>query len=92
MDSIDRPTLSPTDGFTAPAASAVPPLSPQAARPGVLPAPSVGEFLRQVFALGRRSILPALPILVLLYFYRFGMGLYMIFSGDVTSPMGYPST
>lgn len=92
MDSIDRPTLSPTDGFTAPTAPAVPPPPPQDARPAVLRAPPVGEYLHQVFALGRRSILPALPILVLLYFYRFGMGLYLIFSGDVTSPMGYPDT
>jgi hypothetical protein len=54
------------------------------------PLPPVGDFLRQVFSLGRRSIAPALPVLVLLYFYRFGMGLYLILSGGVTSPMGYP--
>ena len=52
--------------------------------------PPVGEFLWQVLALGRKSILPALPVLVLLYFYRFGMGLYLVFAGGTTSPLGFP--
>ena len=33
---------------------------------------------------------PALPALVLLYFYRFGMGLYLVFSGDAATPLGFP--
>ena len=88
MDSIDRPTLSSTGDFSAPLAPVAPP--PPTVRPAVTLLPPVGDFLRQVLALGRRSILPALPVLVLLYFYRFGMGLHMIFSGEATSPMGYP--
>jgi len=90
MDSIDRPTLSSAGDF-APLPAPVAPLSPP--WPPAAPLlPPVGDFLRQVIVLGRRSIAPALPVLVLLYFYRFGMGLYMIFSGGATSPMGYPDT
>ena len=58
--------------------------------PHAPPFPPIGVFLRDVIALGRRSILPALPALVLLYFYRFGMGLYLVFAGDTTSPLGFP--
>lgn len=53
-----------------------------------LPAP--GDFLRQVFDLGRRTFGPAAPALVLLYCYRFGMGLYMALSGAATTPLGFP--
>jgi hypothetical protein len=52
--------------------------------------PPIGDFFRQVLTLGRQSIVPALPALVLLYCYRFGMGLYLVFSGDTTSPLGFP--
>jgi hypothetical protein len=37
-----------------------------------------------------RSIGPALPALTLLCFYRFGMGLYLEFAVQQTSPLGYP--
>ncbi|HEU4724870.1 MAG TPA: hypothetical protein VFU59_06175 [Candidatus Eisenbacteria bacterium] len=87
MDSIDRPTLSS-------AGEAPPP--PPAERPAPIAAPfvsalpSVRDFLLRTYDVGRRSLAPALPVLVVLYFYRFGMGLYMIASSNVTSPMGYP--
>lgn len=86
MDSIDRPTLSPSgDTTTTPAVRPVPLAAPPAP---VLP--PVRDFLLRTFALGRRSIAPALPALAFLYFYRFGMGVYMVTTGNVTSPMGYP--
>lgn len=38
--------------------------------------PAYGDYLREILALGRRSIRPALPAIVFVYFYRLGMGLY----------------
>jgi hypothetical protein len=38
--------------------------------------PAYGEFFRAILDLGRRSIRPALPAIVFVYFYRLGMGLY----------------
>lgn len=86
MESIDRPTFSSAGEPAAPPPAA--PLSAAPARPALLP--PVGTFLRDTLSLGTRSIAPALPVLVGLYFYRFGMGLYMVTTGDSTSPMGYP--
>lgn len=87
MESIDRPTLS-SAGEPAPPAA---PAAPAPAAPTLVPPlPPVGDFLRDTLSLGRRSLAPALPVLVVLYFYRFGMGLYMIAAGGSTSPMGYP--
>ena len=42
--------------------------------------PGVGDYLRSVLDLGRRSLRPALPALAFLYFYRVGMGVYMALS------------
>ncbi|HET9950601.1 MAG TPA: hypothetical protein VFS09_02275 [Candidatus Eisenbacteria bacterium] len=70
-----------------PIPAAIPP-APFVPRAPLLP--PVGDFLREVLSLGRKSILPALPALVLLYFYRLGMGLYLVFAGDTTSPLGFP--
>jgi hypothetical protein len=38
--------------------------------------PAYGDYVRAILALGRRSIRPALPAIVFVYFYRLGMGLY----------------
>ncbi len=54
-----------------PAAAALP-------RPAVLP--PFGDYIRAIFALGRRALRPALPALVFVYFYRLGMGLFIEFS------------
>lgn len=54
------------------------------------PLPPVGSFLSDVFSLGFRSLIPALPTLTLLCFYRFGMGLYLEFAVKQTSPLGLP--
>ena len=54
------------------------------------PLPSVGSFLRDAFSLGFRSLVPALPAITLLCFYRFGMGLYLEFVANQTSPLGFP--
>jgi hypothetical protein len=54
------------------------------------PLPPVGTFLRDVLSLGVRSIVPALSAIVLLCFYRFGMGLYLEFAVKQTSPLGFP--
>ena len=52
-------------------------------RPGARPGlPPVSTFLRATMALGRASIAPAFPALVLFYFYRLGMGLYLNLSMD----------
>ncbi|HEX7077948.1 MAG TPA: hypothetical protein VF363_05970 [Candidatus Eisenbacteria bacterium] len=51
--------------------------------------PPVGAFLREMLSLGVASIRPALPALVFLCFYRFGMGLFFEFAQG-TSPLGYP--
>jgi len=49
----------------------------------------MGAYLRSLFALGRRSIPPALPALVFLWFYHFGTALYLELAGGGTSPLGY---
>jgi hypothetical protein len=54
------------------------PASAALPRPAALP--PFAEYIRAVFALGRRAIRPALPALVFVYFYRLGMGLFMDFS------------
>lgn len=51
--------------------------------------PPVGAFLREMLSLGVASIRPALPALVFLCFYRFGMGLFFEFAQQ-TSTLGYP--
>ncbi|HYJ34195.1 MAG TPA: hypothetical protein VE326_13370 [Candidatus Binatia bacterium] len=51
--------------------------------------PPMGAYLRSLFALGRRSIPPALPALVFLWFYHFGTALYLELAGGGTSPLGY---
>ena len=73
-------------------ASETPPPPPVAPRPFVppVPLPGLGDYLRDLIRLGVRSIRPAMPALVLLFCYRFGMGLYLLFTGDATSPLGYP--
>lgn len=78
--------LSPVPPTDAP----LPPMPPLAASAFAPPLPPVGEFLKGVLSLGRQSILPALPVLVLIYCYRFGMGLYFVFAGAATSPLGFP--
>lgn len=55
-----------------------------------VPLPGLGDYLRELVRLGVQSIRPAIPALVLLFCYRFGMGLYLLFAGDATSPLGYP--
>jgi len=49
--------------------------------------PRVGDYLRTVLDLGRRSLRPTLPALAFLYFYRVGMGVYMALS-NYTYPVG----
>lgn len=61
--------------------------APAAAPSRKLPGP--GDYLRVVFDLGRRSILPALPALVFLWFYNFGTGLYLEMARQGTSPLGF---
>jgi hypothetical protein len=84
----------PPPSAPAPATPAPPPTPPALHlapfTPSAPPLPPAGDFLRAVLALGRQSILPALPVLVLLYFYRFGMGLYLVFASDTTSALGFP--
>jgi hypothetical protein len=63
-------------------------MSQPAAPPRLLP--PLGDYLRETIRLGVASIRPAMPALVLLACYRFGMGLYAIFTGPPTSPLGYP--
>ena len=58
--------------------------------PPAAPLPPAGDYLRQVFQLGVRSIKPALPALVLLYFYRFGMELYLTVQRSTNTPLGFP--
>lgn len=60
--------------------------------PASAPSPSlppVGAYLRALFDLGRRSIVPALPALVFLWFYRFGTGLYFVMAREGSSPLGF---
>jgi len=52
--------------------------------------PPLGEYLQQTIRLGLASIRPAMPALVIAGCYRFGMGIYSIFSGPPTAPPGYP--
>lgn len=52
--------------------------------------PAVGAFLRETLSLGARSIRPALPALVFLCCYRFGMGLYFEVASGRTTPFGEP--
>jgi hypothetical protein len=56
------------------------------------PLPPVGAYLRTVVDVGMRSIPTALPALVLLWFYHFGMALYLELAGAGTSPLGYPDS
>jgi hypothetical protein len=71
--------------------AAAPPQAAPSLFPSAAPAlPATGAYLQEAFRLGVRSLMPALPALVLLYFYRFGMGLYLVFSGTTTSPLGFP--
>ncbi len=62
-------------------------------RPALLP--PFGEYIRAVWALGIRALRPALPALVFVYFYRLGMGLFMVYSTpptDARSAMpGWPA-
>ena len=90
--------MDPNEGTPGPTLPPAPPPAPPAA-PGFQPPPSVppplppvGDYLRQVLALGRASFVPALPALVLLYCYRLGMGLYLVFAGDTTSPLGFSNS
>ena len=53
------------------------------------PLPSVGTYLRQIWSLGRRSIAPALPALLFLWFFRFGMDLYLEVAGGGRTPLGH---
>ena len=39
--------------------------------------PSVADYFRAIFSLGRRALRPAVPAIAFVYFYRLGMGLYM---------------
>src|SRR6202008_172846 len=71
-----------------PALASVPQPAPHAATHP--PLPPVGSFLTDVFSLGFRSIIPALPALTLLCFYRFGMGLYLAFAANQESALGLP--
>jgi hypothetical protein len=48
--------------------------------PETVSLPGVPAYLRSVFELGRRSLRPALPALVFLFFYRLGMGAYGAFT------------
>jgi hypothetical protein len=52
--------------------------------------PTLGAFLRESLSLGARSIRPALPALVFLGCYRFGMGLYFEVAVRQTTPFGDP--
>jgi hypothetical protein len=51
--------------------------------------PALGTYLRSLFNLGRLSIPAAIPALLFLWFYRFGMGLYGQVAGEGTSPLGF---
>ena len=51
------------------------------------PLPQVADYFRAIVDLGRRSFRPALPALLLLYFYRLGIGVYTALS-DYTYPEG----
>jgi hypothetical protein len=82
MDATELPEPAPTDAPRTPPARFVP--------PPLLP--PLGDYLREIIRLGIESIRPAMPALVLLFCYRFGMGLYLIFANRATSPMGYPDT
>ncbi len=44
--------------------------------------PSIPDYLRAVWDLGRRSLRPALPALAFMYFYRVGIGVYTALSRD----------
>jgi len=55
-------------------------LTASAALPRSAILPPFGDYIRAIFALGRRAMRPALPALVFVYFYRLGMGLFMEFS------------
>lgn len=50
--------------------------------------PSLATYLRTVIALGLGSLRLSFPALAFLYFYRLGMGLYLAFSRDGSSPFG----
>jgi hypothetical protein len=50
------------------------------------PLPAYGDYFRAILALGRRSIRPALPAIVFVYFYRLGMGLYLILARGEADP------
>ena len=52
--------------------------------------PPVSTFVSDVLSLGVRSLKPAISALLLLCFYRFGMGLYSEFAVQQTSPLGHP--
>ncbi|TMQ58447.1 MAG: hypothetical protein E6K76_08025 [Candidatus Eisenbacteria bacterium] len=51
------------------------------------PLPQVADYFRAIVSLGRRSFRPALPALLLLYFYRLGIGVYVALS-DYAYPEG----
>jgi hypothetical protein len=80
MDPIGNPETPPPEPAPAASHRFVP--------PPLLPAP--GEYLRSLIRLGLASLRPALPALILLFVYRIGMGLYLIFTGDATSSLGFP--
>ena len=51
--------------------------------------PALGTYLGSLFHLGRQSIPAAIPALLFLWFYRFGMGLYSQVAAEGTSPLGF---
>jgi hypothetical protein len=52
--------------------------------------PPLSVYLQSVVALGLGTLKSALPAILLLYFYRLGMGLYLAFTLDEASPLGLP--
>ena len=74
-------------------------MTPGSAPPAIVPRPAIlppfAEYIRAVWALGLRGLRPALPALVFVYFYRLGMGLFMVYStppGAARSAMpGWPA-
>jgi len=53
------------------------------------PLPPVSEYLRSVFALGRRSFGAALPALILLYCYHLLMNLFLALSSNASNTIAY---
>ena len=47
--------------------------------------PSIADYVGAIWNLGRRSLVPALPALAFVYFYRLGLGAYLTLS-DTTYP------